>query len=332
MPPSRRARRRRAVAVGSSASPWRLWCSPWWCSSSTCWPNTDWLGFGEVGLRVVLLAPDLVAARRRRGRRRHLLTPSSTPTSRSTRRLVAAHRAFEGIDVVEYVNERTVQGLRRGGLIGSVVLAIFVGAGTSAEWLMFQRALNGVPSARKTRSSITTSASTSSRCRPGRRSTVWSWARSSPAWSPPSSSTPPWRARAHPAAPGGAGRRAARAGGAWPLRAPRRPLRARARTGQRGASSSNRAASRSAHLSVAARPHLRAGRDGYIFQGLGTCCSPATVWLPGAGYTDVHAGLPGMRLMSGHRLALGALLIANCLLAAALALAAVRRGAPGWSP
>ena len=51
------------------------------------------------------------------------------------RRLSPRHRAFEGIDVVEYVNERTVQGLRRGGLIVSLVIAIFVGAGTSADWL-----------------------------------------------------------------------------------------------------------------------------------------------------------------------------------------------------
>ena len=60
------------------------------------------------------------------------------------RRLSPRHHAFEGIDVVEYVNERTVQGLRRGGLIVSALIAILVGVGMSGNWLLFQSALNGV--------------------------------------------------------------------------------------------------------------------------------------------------------------------------------------------
>src|SRR5271157_1830076 len=95
---------------------------------------TDWLWFGEVGLRVVFwrqiwsrLVVGVAAGA--------IFFVIFYANIEIARRLSPRHRAFEGIDVVEYVNERTVQGLRRGGLIGSVVLAVFVGAGTSAEWL-----------------------------------------------------------------------------------------------------------------------------------------------------------------------------------------------------
>ena len=105
---------------------------------------TDWLWFGEVGLRVVFwrqiwsrLVVGVAAGA--------IFFAIFYANVEIARRLSPRHRAFEGIDVVEYVNERTVQALRRGGLIVSALIAIFVGVGISANWLLFQRALNGVP-------------------------------------------------------------------------------------------------------------------------------------------------------------------------------------------
>ena len=105
---------------------------------------TDWLWFGEVGLRVVFwrqvwsrLVVGVAAGA--------IFFAIFYANVELARRLSPRHRAFEGIDVVEYVNERTVQGLRRGGLVVSVVIAIIVGASASGQWLLFQRALHGVP-------------------------------------------------------------------------------------------------------------------------------------------------------------------------------------------
>ena len=105
---------------------------------------TDWLWFGEIGLRVVFwrqiwsrLIVGVAAGA--------IFFVIFCGNVEIARRLSPRHRAFEGIDVVEYVNERTVQALRRGGLILSAVIAIIVGAGASADWLLFQRAVNGVP-------------------------------------------------------------------------------------------------------------------------------------------------------------------------------------------
>ncbi len=84
---------------------------------------TDWLWFGEVGLRVVFwrqiwsrLVVGVAAGA--------IFFVIFYANIEIARRLSPRHRAFEGIDVVEYVNERTVQALRRGGLIGALVIAI----------------------------------------------------------------------------------------------------------------------------------------------------------------------------------------------------------------
>jgi uncharacterized protein len=104
---------------------------------------TDWLWFGEVGLRVVFwrqiwsrLIVGVVAG--------VVFFVIFFGNIEVARRLAPRHRAFEGIDVVEYVNENTVQALRRVGIVVSAVIAVIVGAGASGSWLLYQRALNGV--------------------------------------------------------------------------------------------------------------------------------------------------------------------------------------------
>ncbi len=60
------------------------------------------------------------------------------------RRLSPRYRAFEGIDVVEYVNERAAKLTRRVGLAASLVIGALVGISTSSGWLTVLRALHGV--------------------------------------------------------------------------------------------------------------------------------------------------------------------------------------------
>ncbi|HMK92194.1 MAG TPA: UPF0182 family protein, partial [Thermoleophilia bacterium] len=105
---------------------------------------TDWLWFGEVGLRVVFwrqlwarLVVGVAAGA--------VFFAIFFANVEVARRLAPRHRAFEGIDVVEYVNERTVQALRKAGIVLAAAIAIIVGAGTSGSWLVFERALNAVP-------------------------------------------------------------------------------------------------------------------------------------------------------------------------------------------
>ena len=104
---------------------------------------TNWLWFGEVGLRVVFwrqiwsrLIVGIAAGA--------IFFVIFYANVELARRLSPRHRAFEGIDVVEYVNEHAVQALRRGGLIVSALIAVVVGVRMSGNWLLFQSALNGV--------------------------------------------------------------------------------------------------------------------------------------------------------------------------------------------
>ncbi len=105
---------------------------------------TDWLWFGEVHLRVVFWTQiwSRVIVGAASGAVFFVVFFVNIEIAR---RLSPRHRAFEGIDVVEYVNERTVQSLRLGGLLLSIVIAVIVGIGASSDWLVFRRALSGVP-------------------------------------------------------------------------------------------------------------------------------------------------------------------------------------------
>ncbi len=269
---------------------------------------TDWLWFGEVGLRVVFwrqvwsrLVVGVVAGA--------IFFAIFYANVELARRLSPRHRAFEGIDVVEYVNERTVQGLRRGGLVVSVVIAIIVGASASGQWLLFQKALHGV-----------------------------SFHSTDPIFHHDLGfyifTLPAWQAvyglimgaliaglvaavvihgalgglvltQERPAPPsGGEAER--------PTRGPFGPGGPFARpAGQPSIGFVVRPRSQSvAHLSVLLGIIFALAGVGYLFKAWNLLFSSNGV-VAGAGYTDIHAGLPGMRFMLAFGVVLGAVLIAN---------------------
>ncbi len=266
---------------------------------------TDWLWFGEIGLRVVFwreiwsrLIVGVAAAA--------IFFAIFWGNVEIARRLSPRHRAFEGIDVVEYVNERTVQALRRGGLILSAIIAIIVGAGASADWLLFQRAVNGVPFG--TRDPIF-------------HHDIGFYVFTLPAWEAVYglvlgaliaslvvaviihgalgglvlAQQRPAPATEQPEAPRGPFGR-----GPF-VRGP----------GQGTVGFVVRPRSQSvAHLSVLLGIVIALAGSGYIFKAWDLLLSSGGV-VAGAGYTDIHAGLPGMRVMMVIGWALGALLIAN---------------------
>ena len=268
---------------------------------------TDWLWFGEIGLRVVFwrqiwsrLVVGVAAGA--------IFFVIFYANVEIARRLSPRHRAFEGIDVVEYVNERTVQGLRRGGLIVSVVIAVLVGAGASGDWLLFQRALNGVAFGATD---------------PIFHHDLGFYVFTLPAWQavyglvigsliaglvatviihgamgglvlaqqgPAPTTEQPAPAARGPFGPGGPFARG---------------------PGQANVNFVIRPRSQSiAHLSVLLGIIFAVAGSGYIFKAWNLLYSTGGV-VAGAGYTDIHAGLPGMRVMMVIGWALGALLIAN---------------------
>ncbi len=268
---------------------------------------TDWLWFGEVGLRVVFwrqiwsrLIVGVAAGA--------IFFAIFWGNLEIARRLSPRHRAFEGIDVVEYVNERTVQALRRGGLIFSALIAVFVGIGVSGNWLLFQSAVNGV--AFGTRDPIF-------------HHDIGFYVFTLPAWQavyglvmgaliaalvvtviihgvmggliqpqqrPAQAFEQPESAPRGPFGPGGP---FARSPGQATVGFVVRPRRQSV-----------------AHISVLLGIILALAGAGYIFKAWDLLFASDGV-VAGAGYTDIHAALPGMRIMMVIGWALGALLIAN---------------------
>ncbi len=318
--PSSRARRRPAGAAGSPAIVVAALVLALVLFVIYLLAYTNWLWFGEIGLRVVFwrqiwsrLIVGVAAGA--------IFFAIFYANVEIARRLSPRHRAFEGIDVVEYVNERTVQGLRRGGLIVSLVIAVIVGAGASADWLLFQRALNGVPFHASD---------------PIFHHDIGFYVFTLPAWQAVyglvmgaliaglvaaviihgALGGP----RAAPAA-SGLRPRAARAGDTRPLRS-RRPVRAWPRPGQRELR--RQTAQPVDRPSVgAARDHLRAGRFGLHLQGLGSAVLDGRRGRRRGLHR--HSRRPARHAHhDGHRLGAGRPAHRQRLLAAALALAAVR--------
>jgi uncharacterized protein len=269
---------------------------------------TDWLWFGEVGLRVVFwrqvwsrLVVGVAAGA--------IFFAIFYANVELARRLSPRHRAFEGIDVVEYVNERTVQGLRRGGLVVSIVIAIIVGASASGQWLLFQRALHGVPFHSSD---------------PIFHHDLGFYVFTLPAWQAVYGLVMGALIAGLVAAVvihGALGglvltqeRPAPPAGGEAerPTRGPFGPGGPFARpAGQPSIGFVIRPRSQSiAHLSVLLGIIFALAGVGYLFKAWNLLFSSNGV-VAGAGYTDIHAGLPGMRFMLVFGVVLGAVLIAN---------------------
>jgi len=104
----------------------------------------DWLWFGEVALRSVfwkrvtmglVLGPLFGAA----------FFAIVYGNIALARRIAPKYRAFEGIDIVEYVHEDASRRTRQVGLVFTLLVAIMVGFAAAGSWLTFARALNAVP-------------------------------------------------------------------------------------------------------------------------------------------------------------------------------------------
>ena len=262
---------------------------------------TDWLWFGEIGLRVVFwrqiwsrLVVGVAAG--------IVFFVIFFGNIEIARRLAPRHRAFEGIDVVEYVNENTVQALRRVGIVVSAVIAVIVGAGASSDWLAYQRALNGVAFG-------TTD--------PVFHHDLGFYVFTLPAWQAayglhmgaliaglvaavvvhaalgglvlPQERPAPKVDQPENVVRGPFGRGLGQPTVGFVVR-PRGPS--------------------VAHLSVMLGLVFALGGAGYLLKAWNLLYSTGGV-VAGAGYTDIHAGLPGMRVMMVIGWALGALLIAN---------------------
>jgi uncharacterized membrane protein (UPF0182 family) len=104
----------------------------------------DWLWFGEVALRPVYwtrfwygLALGLLF-----GLSFFAIVYGNIAVAR---RLAPKMRAFEGIDVVEFVHEGRSRRLRQVAFVVTALIALPVGLGAAGSWLTFARAFNGVP-------------------------------------------------------------------------------------------------------------------------------------------------------------------------------------------
>ncbi len=104
----------------------------------------SWLWFGEVGLRTVfwkrlaigLVVWPLFAA---------AFFALVFGNIEVARRLAPRYRPVEGVDVIEVVHEEAYRWVRRVGLVVALVGAVIAGSAAAGAWLLFARALNGVP-------------------------------------------------------------------------------------------------------------------------------------------------------------------------------------------
>ena len=126
----------------------------------------DWLWFGEVGLRTVFWKRLEIGAVTAIGfgAAFFFVVYGNLVIAR---RLAPKYRPVEGVDVIEAVHESALRWVGRLGLVAALLGALIAARSAAGSWLVFARALNGVPSASATRSSITTCRSTCSGCRRG---------------------------------------------------------------------------------------------------------------------------------------------------------------------
>ncbi len=105
---------------------------------------TDWLWFGEVGLRSVFWArvwTGLVAGAAAAA----VFLAVFIGDLALAARLAPRYRPVAGVDVVEAVHGTAQRWVRRAGLAVGVLGALIAGAAAAGAWLVFARALNVVP-------------------------------------------------------------------------------------------------------------------------------------------------------------------------------------------
>jgi uncharacterized membrane protein (UPF0182 family) len=107
----------------------------------------DWLWFGEVALRTVfwrrvtmglILGPLFGGA----------FFAIVYGNVEIARRMAPKYRAFEGIDVVEYVREAASRRVRQIAFVLTFLVALWVGFAAAGQWVTFARALHAVPFSR----------------------------------------------------------------------------------------------------------------------------------------------------------------------------------------
>ncbi len=104
----------------------------------------DWLWFGEVALRNVFwkrVTMGLVLGPLFGGAFFAIVYGNIA----LARRIAPKYRAFEGIDVVEYVHENASRRVRQVGLVLTLIVAVMVGFSAAGSWVTFARAIYGVP-------------------------------------------------------------------------------------------------------------------------------------------------------------------------------------------
>jgi hypothetical protein len=273
----------------------------------------DWLWFGEVGLRAIfwkrfaigIVAGPVFAAAFFAVVYGNLLV---------ARRLAPRYRPVEGIDIIEVVHESASRWVGRIGLLVALVGALIAGRSAAGAWLVFARALDGVPF--------------------GIRDPVFHHDLSFYVFRLPAWEYVYWflfaslvvalivSIAAHLAVGGLEVRRLEPSQRQmtpeqWarmppPVRAAEHVSRVRGFRAEDGAA---------IHISALAAALFLLGGLGYLFQAWNLLYSSSGVVF-GAGYTDVHLRLPMVRVMMVLTFALGGALVYN----------AARRRRPWWPP
>ena len=104
----------------------------------------DWLWFGEVSLRTVFwtrVSYGLVLGPLFGGAFFALVYGNIE----LARRMAPKYRAFEGIDVVEYVHENASRRVHQTALVLTTLVAVLLGFAAARSWLIFARAFSSVP-------------------------------------------------------------------------------------------------------------------------------------------------------------------------------------------
>ena len=104
----------------------------------------DWLWFGEVGLRAVFWKRLAVGAVTAVGFGAAFFAVVYG-NLRVARRLAPKYRPVEGVDVIEAVHEAALRWVARAGLLAALLGALIAARSAAGSWLVFARALNGVP-------------------------------------------------------------------------------------------------------------------------------------------------------------------------------------------